>query len=135
MADAQDGAVIAADAFVSGNVKGQNLTVLGGLEGEVTLSGRLRVGREGRVKARVRAKEVVVEGEVEGELTAQSLTVLETARARGIFVSKQLVVKEGALVEGQINPVKVDEVTPPPAPSTDLPKVAPETAPADKPGP
>jgi cytoskeletal protein CcmA (bactofilin family) len=96
--------VVGEGAVLNGKVKGHDLTVLGAVEGEVHLEGKLLVGATGRVAARVRAKEVLVEGEIDGEVKAASLTLGETARARGTFVAKRLVVKEGALVEGSINP-------------------------------
>ena len=99
----QDGTV-GEGAVLAGKVKGQNLSVLGSLEGEVHLEGRLSVGPKGRVSARVRAAEVLVEGEIEGDVRTESLTLAETAKARGTFVAKRLVVKEGAVVEGAVNP-------------------------------
>ena len=102
---APQGGIVGEGAVLAGKVKGQNLSVLGTLEGEVHLVGRLRVGAKGRVSARVRAAEVMVEGEIEGEVRAESLTLAETAKARGTFVAKRLVVKEGAVVEGAVNPV------------------------------
>ena len=102
---APQGGIVGEGAVLSGHVKGQNLTVLGRLEGEVHLQGRLSVGARGSVAARVRAAEVFVEGEIEGDVRTESLTLAETAKARGTFVAKRLVVKEGALVEGGVNPV------------------------------
>jgi len=101
---AAQGGVVGEGAVLSGKVKGQSLSVLGALEGEVVLEGRLSVGPKGRVSARVRAAEVFVEGEIDGDVRATSLTLAETARARGTFVAKRLVVKEGAVVQGAINP-------------------------------
>jgi cytoskeletal protein CcmA (bactofilin family) len=108
---------------VTGKVKGKDLTVLGVVEGEVQLEGRLLVGKGGRVKASVRAGEVEAEGELEGDVRAASLTLSETAKARGTFVAKRLVVKEGARVEGAFNPSEPTPAAPhaqpapvPPAP-------------------
>ena len=101
---APQGGIVGEEAVLTGKVKGQNLSVLGSVEGEIRLEGRLSVGPKGRVTARVRAAEVLVEGEIEGEVRAESLTLAETARARGTFVAKRLVVREGALVEGAVNP-------------------------------
>jgi cytoskeletal protein CcmA (bactofilin family) len=103
-AAAAKGAVVGEGAVLTGKVRGQDLTVLGTLEGELQLEGKLHVGPRGRVAAQVRAAEVVVEGEIDGEVRAAALTLTETARARGTFLAKRLLVKEGALVEGAINP-------------------------------
>jgi cytoskeletal protein CcmA (bactofilin family) len=101
---AAQGGVVGEGAVLSGKVKGESLSVLGALEGEVHLEGRLTVGPKGRVTARVRASEVLVEGEIDGEVRTAALTLTETAKAKGTFVAKRLIVKEGALVEGNINP-------------------------------
>jgi cytoskeletal protein CcmA (bactofilin family) len=98
-------ATVGEGAILTGKVRGKSLTVLGRVEGELQLEGRLQVGAGGRVAGKVRAGEVVVEGEIDGEVSASALTLSETARARGTFVAKRLVVKEGAVVEGTFNPV------------------------------
>jgi cytoskeletal protein CcmA (bactofilin family) len=113
---APQGGTVGEGAVLAGKVRGQDLTVLGAVEGELQLEGRLHVGKSGRVAARVRATDVVVEGEIEGDVRASSLTLGETARARGTFVAKRLVVKEGALLEGSINPASA-ALEPPKAPA------------------
>jgi cytoskeletal protein CcmA (bactofilin family) len=101
---AAKGGVVGEGASLTGKIRGRDLKVLGTLQGELQIEGTLHVGLQGRVVARVRAGEVVVEGEIEGDVRASSLTLTETARARGTFVAKRLLVKEGAVVEGSINP-------------------------------
>ena len=100
----EGGAVFGAEEVFSGTLHGQDLTVHGGFDGEVELKGRLRVTRGGRVRAKVKAMAVDLEGEFDGEIRTETLTVAETARARGTFVAKRLSVKEGALIEGAVNP-------------------------------
>jgi cytoskeletal protein CcmA (bactofilin family) len=132
--------VVGEGAVLNGKVKGQDLTVLGVLEGEVQLEGRLQVGPTGRVAARVRAKEVLVDGEIEGEVKTASLTLGESARARGTFLAKRLVVKEGALVEGSINPgtlgqeAAIEPVASPSAPAPPAPATPHEGPPAHQDG-
>lgn len=117
MATNPTGGVVGEGAVLSGKVRGGDLTVLGVVEGELHLEGRLAVGPGGRVAAKVRAAEVVVDGEIEGDVRAASLTLGETARARGTFLAKRLVVKEGAWVEGAINPGASERETAAGAPS------------------
>jgi cytoskeletal protein CcmA (bactofilin family) len=104
MSNATQGAVVGEDAQFSGRFGGQDLTVLGRLEGDVELKGRLLVGKQGRVKAKVKAAATEIQGEFEGEVRTDALTLTETARARGTFVAKRLNVREGAVLEGSVNP-------------------------------
>jgi cytoskeletal protein CcmA (bactofilin family) len=132
-ASAPQGGMVGEGTVVVGKVKGKDLTVLGTVEGEVQLEGKLHVGKGGRVKASVRAQEVEAEGEIEGEVHAGALTLTETAQVRGTFVAKRLVVKEGARVEGAVNPT--GPVGAPGAPAS-APQGAPEQVPlVDSPGP
>jgi len=123
MSNGTTAAIVGEDAQFSGRFSGQDLTVFGRLEGEVELKGRLRVGKQGRVKAKVKAASTEIEGDFEGEVRTDALTLAETARARGIFVAKRLNVREGAVLEGSVNPVAGPgaappvSVTPPAAPA------------------
>ena len=94
---------LSADLTVTGTISGQDLDVLGHFEGELHLAGQLRTGGSSRVKAVVKAKAVEIEGEFEGEVRAESLRLSPTARARGTFVAKRLVIEEGAIFHGAVN--------------------------------
>jgi cytoskeletal protein CcmA (bactofilin family) len=131
MATNPAGGTVGEGAVLSGKVRGRDLAVLGVVEGEVHLEGRLVVGAGGRVAARVRAAEVVVDGTIEGEVQAASLTLGETARARGTFLAQRLVVKEGALVEGAINPGAAGREAAAAEPLAPLGEAAATTEPAD----
>jgi cytoskeletal protein CcmA (bactofilin family) len=111
---------LSADLNVTGTIAGQDLAVLGQFEGELHLSGQLRTGGSSRVKAVVKAKSVEIEGEFEGEVRAESLRLAPTARARGTFVAKRLVIEEGAVFHGAVNREQPAAPTPtlPGGPST-----------------
>jgi cytoskeletal protein CcmA (bactofilin family) len=121
----KDSAVIGEDASFSGRFVGKDLLLLGRLEGDIELRGRLHVGPRGNAKANVRAATVEVEGELNGEIRADALSMLPTARVRGTLIAKRLSVQEGAVVEGSINPgsarhaePSASPFAPPPAPVT-----------------
>ena len=78
---AKNMAVIGEEASFSGQFKGHDLVVLGRFEGQIEIGGRLRVGPKGHAKANVRANAVEVEGEIEGDVRCESISLLPTARA------------------------------------------------------
>lgn len=121
----KDTAVIGEDASFSGRFVGKDLLLLGRLEGDIELRGRLHVGPRGNARANVRAAIVEVEGELNGEIRADALSMMPTARVRGTLVAKRLSVQEGAVVEGSINPASARHAEPsaspfaaPPAPAS-----------------
>jgi cytoskeletal protein CcmA (bactofilin family) len=63
----RDATVLAPGSAFSGRVSGQELDVLGAFDGELELSGRVRLAAGSKVKARVRADLVEIEGDFEGD--------------------------------------------------------------------
>ena len=116
-------ACLSEGAAFEGQWKGSDIAVQGRLEGELTLTGRLRIYRTGSVLGRVRADSVELGGEFTGEIQARLIVITETGRARGTFVSERLIVKEGAVVDGAFDKLKaplaapaVASTVPPPPP-------------------
>ena len=99
----QDVSILSEDASLSGRITAQDLTILGGFEGDVTVRGRLRVGPNAKVKANVKAESVEIEGNFEGEIRARALAFAPSAHARGLFLADKLGIREGATVEGSFN--------------------------------
>jgi cytoskeletal protein CcmA (bactofilin family) len=87
---------------VSGKLTGHDLIVLGSLDGELTLTGRLHGAAGSRLHAKVQADVVEIEGEFEGEIRATTLRVSASAKVRGVFVAGRLAIEEGALFEGDV---------------------------------
>ena len=101
--NAHDVSVLGEDTSLSGQIKGQDLMILGSFEGELSLSGRLHLGPKARVNAKVRAESVDVEGTFDGEIRAKALTFAPSAQARGLFLADRLGIRDGACVEGAFN--------------------------------
>lgn len=99
----QDVSILSEDASLSGRVTAQDLTILGSFEGDVVVRGRLRVGPNAKVKAKVKADSVELEGGFDGEIRTKALTFAPSARARGLFLADKLAIREGATVEGSFN--------------------------------
>jgi cytoskeletal protein CcmA (bactofilin family) len=88
------------------NITG-NLTIRGGIridgsiEGTIKTDGFLIIGNSGRAKADLHAKECLVSGELEGDVTATEVLELDkTARVKGNITAKILTVHAGAILIG-----------------------------------
>lgn len=77
-------------------------SVLGELLGNVRATGRLRIGPEACVDARIVADEVVIEGLVRGDVIARSRVELtSTAVVEGAIQSPRLELREGCRFTGR----------------------------------
>ena len=82
----------------------EEVLIKGRIEGSITHSQRITVCPEGTVTANVRAQVIVVEGTVQGDLTAEkSVMVRETAKLRGNITAPSVSIVEGALFTGGID--------------------------------
>ena len=121
-------AVLDRHASMTGTVAGHDLVVMGSLEGDLRLTGRLHLAAGSRLRARVQASVVDLEGDFEGEVRAETLRVSASARARGVFLAERLSIQEGAVLEGSVQ-------APAAAAERELPAVpvaAPQAAPTSK---
>ncbi len=97
------GTVIGANSVFEGRfaVKG-NLRIDGKFEGTVLRVDQLQVGPEGKVKADIKATNVVVEGIVIGNITASTrILLLSTARVLGDVRTPELIIQDGVVLEGK----------------------------------
>ena len=77
------------------------LRIDGTFTGVIETEERVLIGKTGRVHSDVYARNVVVGGEVIGNLYAtEKVTLLSTARIRGDIHTPRLVVEEGVIFEG-----------------------------------
>jgi len=82
----------------------EEVLIKGRIEGSITHSQRITVCPEGTVTANVRAQVIVVEGTVQGDLTAEkSVVVKETAKLRGNITAPSVSIVEGAHFTGGID--------------------------------
>jgi cytoskeletal protein CcmA (bactofilin family) len=98
-------AVIGASISVKGDVSGdEDLVILGRVEGTVNLTQNIvTIGPSGKVKADVRGKMVIVEGEIEGDLKAGEQIILRnTAKVEGSISAPRVALEDGAVFRGGI---------------------------------
>ena len=83
----------------------EDLTIEGRVEGTVELAQNvLTIGPNGRIKAQVVAKAVVVMGRVNGNITAtERINIDEQAFIDGDLVAPRIAIAEGASFQGKID--------------------------------
>ena len=98
-------AVIGKSVQIRGEVKGnEDLMVEGLVEGTVTLTEhRLTIGTNARVTANVTARDVVVQGSLQGDIHAQGRVELRAgSRVNGDIRAARLSVEDNAIYSGKV---------------------------------
>ena len=88
---------------IEGEIQGpENLHVEGYLKGAVELSGDIFIGNTGIVEADVEAKNIIIQGEVTGNVKAHhQLEIHPTGKLIGDCTAASIDIKEGAVFEGR----------------------------------
>jgi len=105
MADTKDiqfGTIIGADASFKGDFKFDSAAkVLGSIEGSISSKGVIHVAGGSRCKATVAAKEVAVEGIIEGNVEATDRVELKPNGAiHGDVVAAKMTMADGSSIDG-----------------------------------
>lgn len=98
--------VIGPSLVIKGELEaGEDLLIEGRVEGTVThTADKLLIGQRGSLKADIRARNVVIEGEVEGDVYgSDSVSIRETAKVRGNIFTPKISISEGAHFKGGID--------------------------------
>jgi cytoskeletal protein CcmA (bactofilin family) len=82
----------------------EDLLIQGVIEGTINHTQRVTVGKEGKVKANIRAQIIKVEGSIEGDLHAEkSVYVDESGNLRGNIHAPSVSIVEGANFNGAVD--------------------------------
>lgn len=89
----------------------EDISIDGEVEGTVRLEGaRVTVCPAGRVRASISAREIVVQGEVRGELRAEErIEIGSGGTVRGNAMAKRIAIEDGAVFNGAIEVVRPGE--------------------------
>lgn len=122
------GATIGKNLAVVGQISGkEDLVIDGRLEGDVDLpENRLTVGPTGHLQGRVRAREIVIHGTVQGNLEAsERVEIRKNAKVIGDLKAQRPVIEDEAYFKGNVETVRVDppKAAPKPAPAPAQPEV------------
>jgi cytoskeletal protein CcmA (bactofilin family) len=99
-------ATIGPSIFIKGDLSGEeDLVIEGRVEGKVDLKqNNVTVGKNGRVKADVFGKVVVIEGEVDGNVFAREQAILRQSGAiRGNITAPRVILEDGSRFKGSID--------------------------------
>lgn len=97
---------IGKSVVIKGELSGsEDLYVDGSVEGSIELrNNSLTVGPNGKVKANVTAKGVVVQGQLDGTITASDRVELKkTAVVSGDITTQRVAIEEGAAFRGKVD--------------------------------
>jgi len=104
-------AVLGKSVIVKGQIFGrEDLTIDGEVEGTVELQEhRLTIGPNGKVTAGVKAREVVVQGTIHGNVEARDkVEIRKEAKLVGDIRTARIVIDDGAYFKGNIDIVRSD---------------------------
>lgn len=90
----------------------EDLSIDGEVEGTLHLDGaRVTIGPAGRVRAGVSAREIVVHGEVRGDLRAEErIEIGRSGSVHGNAAAKRIAIEDGAVFNGSIEVLRPGEV-------------------------
>jgi cytoskeletal protein CcmA (bactofilin family) len=97
---------IGKSVVIKGELNGsEDLTIEGQVEGTIQLRDNvLTIGPNGRIKAQVFAKSVVIQGEVTGNVTAsEKVDIRDNGSVDGDIVSPRVAIAEGAHFRGSVD--------------------------------
>ena len=122
-------ATIGSSIRIEGTLTGnEDLTIDGKVQGKIKLSGHsLTIGPNGKIEAGLRAKSVIVEGEVKGNITADDkIQITASGSVDGDLRAPRIALDDGACFAGSVDMGNASEARP-------EPQKAPGEAAGDKP--
>lgn len=96
---------IGSTIHIKGDVTGdEDLIIHGHVEGQINLKDHdVIIGKNGKVDANIQAKQIVVEGQLNGDLIGEEKVIIrETGNVLGNVVSPRVTLEDGAMFKGSI---------------------------------
>ena len=102
----KDRALIGSSIKIEGNLSGgEDLFVEGRVEGKIDLNQHsVTIGNDGRIKADIHGRRIVIMGEVEGDLYgSEQITLRQSSKVRGNLIAPRVSLEDGADFKGSID--------------------------------
>jgi cytoskeletal protein CcmA (bactofilin family) len=102
----RDRAVIGPSIEIKGSLSGgEDLLIEGRIEGKIEVAQHtVTIGTSGNIKAEVRGRNIIIMGEVEGDLSGSEQIVLrQSSTVRGNLVAPRVSLEDGANFKGSID--------------------------------
>ena len=134
--ESKDVVNIGKSVVIKGELNGsEDLTVEGSVEGKIELKQNvLTIGPNGRIKAEVYAKAVIVLGEVVGNIAAsEKVDIRDNGKVDGNIVAPRVAIAEGAHFRGSVDMQPRSEAAKVPEASKPAVSLAAPGAPGSKP--
>ncbi|OGQ83670.1 MAG: hypothetical protein A2289_27280 [Deltaproteobacteria bacterium RIFOXYA12_FULL_58_15] len=105
MADNTQSTIVGPSILINGNLQGdEDLTVLGRVEGTLSLTKTLNVAESGIVKADISVRNAIISGIVVGNITAtDSVEITEAGRMVGDIRAPRVIIVDGARFRGAVD--------------------------------
>lgn len=106
--------LIGKDVLVKGNlISDGDIQINGHLDGKIETSKDVIISEQAKIKASIKANNVYVAGEVNGNIEAQEkLEILETGRVNGDVASQSLSIEPGGILKGSSVMKETEEIEP-----------------------
>jgi cytoskeletal protein CcmA (bactofilin family) len=97
-----------------GNVSGsEDILINGEMDGDISVSASVHIGPTGSFKGMIKAKNVIIEGKVEGAIKVEDkIELLNKAAITADMECKHLAVADGAFYEGKVHMEGMEGITP-----------------------
>ncbi|MCR4758291.1 MAG: polymer-forming cytoskeletal protein [Butyrivibrio sp.] len=108
----QVGTIIGPGAVIDGPLTTKDSTRIDGtIKGNVTVSGALIIGQEGKVVGTISALNVYVAGEVNGNITTSQgkIEISDTGKVIGDITCKGIIIDENAVFQGKCEMTGIDK--------------------------
>ncbi|OGB75149.1 hypothetical protein A2810_03245 [candidate division Kazan bacterium RIFCSPHIGHO2_01_FULL_49_10] len=118
----QPDTLIGKEVVVTGTLNSEgDIQINGQFEGKIEAAADVIIGEHAKVKADIRAGNVYVAGEVEGDIQAiERLEILETGRVNGNVNSQAMSIEPGGILKGSSAMQETAETAPAAQPTYEL---------------